>query len=419
MSRLRLTIACLILAALAAATQQVVHGSLSQAAARAVQTGAYQPNTCFGITTALNGAAASGPYYDGSGNQVSKSIPMRDANQLRDEIQTNEGKTLEQFKQRLRQLPEEIARTRRTLSNLPNSTRPNDVLVRDTLSGQLTAMVAEQARLEDYVIHINCNGFFRAVGAQLGAGARPGSAWADGLSANDIGKAIRAGAANPAGEWAKVDEREVQARCNAGEVVVGSSMSRGHGHLGFCAPNPLGNTPDGNSGPLVRDGNEHILGAKQAGDPARYVPTTYGAASRSATFGDPPEWYVWKPAGYHPNFADILQTSGQCFRQARAPVESPNTSPPSNPPSVQPPKSGGSSGAGLLLGLGAAGAGVLVAYQYMCGTPDVDFDLNNICSAANRARYDKLRRYCNCANHSQDYCDDNPYFDEFVRKCGG
>lgn len=141
---------------------------------------------------------------------------------------------------------------------------------------------------------LKCSEFFRAVGSEFAAS---GDAWAPGLQANQIIDKI---VSDKSGQWAKVDEKDVQTFANRGIVVVGvrkDTRPGHHGHLAVASPCPqdIDLSDFGRYGPMIRDGNVY-----EKPETGKIYPKDWGTVRATFAFGNyrenPPAWYMWVPS---------------------------------------------------------------------------------------------------------------------------
>ncbi len=142
---------------------------------------------------------------------------------------------------------------------------------------------------------LNCNSFFRALGQQFNATT---TEWTDKkLSANQIADKITG---NVMGDWEKIEGSEekvteyAQKYANQGIIVVGIIKGKNYGHIAIVSPIPSNIDPNsfGTKGPMVRDGNVHIVQGKK-------TPSGHGTVRASKVFdykNAPPTWHVWIPS---------------------------------------------------------------------------------------------------------------------------
>jgi len=158
------------------------------------------------------------------------------------------------------------------------------------------------------LLHKNCQTFFRELGEELER--RKIESWKEDFPAKDLGKpqadgivaAIEKEAGNLEGskKWKKLDNWiEAQNMANQGAIVIGGLRAHGgsNGHLAVVVPMPpdtdlLAFGSQNDSGPLVRDGNEHSYNQGE-----NLSLSTWGAvrASRAMPVQET-LWYLWVPS---------------------------------------------------------------------------------------------------------------------------
>ncbi len=232
---------------------------------------------CFELTTVMNKASDEGTFFDEDGNRT-KGL-RKDLGELREHLE------LDEYKRELLRLRDEKQRAQRAKDNEKVA----------EIDQELEALKATR---RPFLSGLNCSNFFRAVGQQLSSllNDQIGEEWTNpNYAANEIIEIIEK---NARGDWVRADKTEVQERCNAGEIVVGTFKNPGDiGHIAICAPDP---SEAKRVLPLVRDGDEHLT--------SRLRPGTYGAIPADAAFGsNPTTWYVWKPGGFSRQLSDLRQ----------------------------------------------------------------------------------------------------------------
>ncbi|NWF91323.1 MAG: hypothetical protein HXY46_00265 [Syntrophaceae bacterium] len=158
------------------------------------------------------------------------------------------------------------------------------------------------------LLHKNCQTFFRALGEELSR--RKLESWNLSFPLKELGNPMADGivaamenAHRTAGKWKKLSNWiEAQNKSNEGAIVIGGlradpGRGRNYGHLAVVVPMPpdtdlltFGDKSD--SGPLVRDGNEHSYSRGR-----KVSLSTWGAvrASRAMPLNET-GWYLWKPS---------------------------------------------------------------------------------------------------------------------------